>query len=179
MKLTLKDVRISFPHLFEVNEKSSKFDATFIFSKDSAVKAQLEEAIEKAGSEKWGAKWGSTKKGLAASNKLVIHDGDVKADKYAGYEGNLYFNASNKVRPAVKDRQLNNIAESDGVIYAGCRVNAVVDVYALENAFGKFVSASLLGVQFVGHAEAFTSSSKAVDSDFEELTDGADAEDLV
>jgi hypothetical protein len=55
-------------------------------------------------------------------------------------------------------------------LYGGCYVNASIDVWVMDNSYGKKVLASLNAIQFVKDGEAFGSKSEAAD-DFEDLDD--------
>lgn len=178
MKFKFKNARLAFPDIFEPN-KDGKFAAAFIFEHGHPDLDGLREVIDQVGKEKWGAKWAQIKKELKAGDNLLIHDGDSKAS-YAGYEGNLFFNANNTVRPTVIDRDRTALVKSDGKPYSGCYVIAIIDVWAQDNQYGKKVNAQLQGVQFYKDGEAFAGGGIAADAaDFDEIEDGADADDLV
>ena len=177
MKHTFANARIAFPDIFEAN-KDDKFAAAFIFPTDHPGIAALKAVIEEVGKAKWGAKWAQIGKELKAGDNLLIHDGDSKAS-YVGYEGNLFFNANNTVRPTVVDRDRSPLVAADGKPYSGCYVNVIIDVWAQDNQYGKKVNAQLQGIQFVKDGEAFSGGGTSADaSDFEEIAEGADAEDL-
>lgn len=174
MKLKLASVRLAFPVLFQpksVNgEGDPAFSATFLMPPDHAAVAQLKAAIEEVGSAKWGAKWAAVKKEITGKDRTCLHDGDTKAD-YAGFEGNLFVSARNKSRPLVVDRDLTPLAEVDGRPYAGCYVNASVEVWAQDNNFGKRINATLRGVQFVKDGDAFSGGGAASEDEFDSLED--------
>ena len=72
------------------------------------------------------------------------------------------------------------LVAADGKPYSGCHVNVIIDVWAQDNQYGKKINAQLQGIQFLRDGEAFSGGGVAADqSDFEEITEGADAEDLV
>jgi hypothetical protein len=178
MKTTVNNVRIAFPDIFEPN-KDGKFAAGFILPTDHKGLAAVEAVCEEVGKAKWGAKWPQMKKQLAAADMGLIHNGDAKAT-YEGYEGNLFFNASNKVRPTVVNRDRSPLTAQDGVVYSGCFVNVIIDVWAQDNEYGKRINAQLQGVQFFKDGDAFSGGGTAADAgDFDEIADGADADDLV
>ncbi|MNP74169.1 hypothetical protein D3C76_1710040 [compost metagenome] len=55
----------------------------------------------------------------------------------------------------------------------------IVDIWAQDNSYGKRINAQLQGIQFVKDGEAFSGGGTSADaSDFEEIADGADADDL-
>ena len=59
MKVFLKKVRLSFPHLHEPNSYEggpAKFSASYIFPADHPAVKEVNAAIVKVAQEKWGAK---------------------------------------------------------------------------------------------------------------------------
>lgn len=181
MKHTFNDAYISFPNIFTAkanDEGKEQFSAAFLFAPDHKGIPALEAVIEEVGKAKWGAKWPTIKKEMSAGGKLLVHNGDSKAS-LAGYEGRLFFNAYNTVRPTVVDRDRTPLTAADGKPYSGSRVNVIIDVWAQDNKFGKRINAQLQGVQFFKDSEAFSGGGTSADAtDFEEIADGADADDL-
>lgn len=180
MKISLKDVRLAFPALFEAKtvngEGAPAFSAAFILTPDHPSIKELQAAIEKVGEAKWGAKWPAVKKGMEAQDKTALHNGDSKAD-YEGYEGNFFVSARNKTRPVVIDRDKTPLVEADGKPYAGCYVNASIELWAQDNNYGKRINASLRGVQFLKDGEAFAGGGVASDDEFDDLSTEELAED--
>lgn len=180
MKLT--QVRLAFPVLFEAKtvngEGKPAFSAAFLIDPADPQVAAISAEIERVAKEKWGVKADALLKTLRATDKLALHDGDLKAN-YEGYAGNLYISARGKVRPMVLDRDgKTEITEEDGKIYAGCYVNAIIDFWAQDNNYGKRVNATLHKVQFFKDGDAFAGGSMS-NEEFEDLAEGADAEGLV
>lgn len=173
MKVTLQNVRLSFPHLFEPaqvqGQGDAKFSASFIIAKDHPALAELSKAIVAAATEKWGAKANEMLTQLKAAGKLPVRDGDGKAS-YAGYGGNLYLNASSKTRPLVINGDKSPLTAADGKMYSGCYVNAIVQMWAMDNQYGKRINASLMGVQFVKDGERLAGGETASADDFEAIT---------
>lgn len=182
MKIKLANVRLSFPHLFtaQANQDGgqAKFNAAFLIPKDAPVIKEIEKAMAEVAKEKWGAKADAVLKQLRASDKLALHDGDAKS-QYAGYEGCMFVNASNASRPLVLDRDKSVLTEEDGKPYSGCYVNATIEIWAQDNSYGKRINAGLGGVQFAKDGDRFGGGTSADESDFDELEDGAEADDLV
>lgn len=180
MKVKLNDVRLAFPQLFEAKtvngEGKPAFSASFLFPPDHPARKALDVAIEEVGKAKWAAKWPAIKKAMQAADKTCLHNGDTKAE-YDGYEGNLYVSARNQVRPLVIDRDKRELGIADGKPYAGCFVNASVELWAQDNNYGKRVNASLMGVQFFRDGDAFAGGGTADPEDFDDLAQGADAEE--
>ena len=81
------------------------------------------------------------------------------------------------VRPTVLDRDKTPLTENDGKPYAGCYVNAVVDIYAQKGDFPG-IRASVSGVQFHSDGEAFGGGRPASADEFDDVTEGADADDF-
>lgn len=182
MKIKLQNVRLSFPGLFRAEAfkpgDDPKFKATFLVPADSPQHKMVEDAILAAVTAKWGAKDAAK---IVASirnnpNKFCYQDGNTKS--YDGYEGMFALSAKNGVRPLVLDRDKSPLTEEDGRPYAGCYVNASLELFVYDNS-GKGVSCSLGGVQFNRDGDSFAGGKAADEGDFDELEDGADAADLV
>ena len=169
-KIKLNGVRISFPSLFRkavFNGEETKFEATFLVDKkEGAVKiAEINAAIKDL--------LKNDLKGVKLpQDKICVKDGDTI--EYAGYAGNISIKASSTKRPLVLDRDKSSLTEEDNRIYAGCRVNAVIELWAQNNNYGKRINANLLGVQFVKDDEPFADGVKASVDDFDVV--GEDAE---
>lgn len=170
-KILLKNVRLSFPSVFQravFDGQEGKYEATFLIPKsDTKLKAQLDAAIDEA------IKAAGIK---VASDKLCLKDGDES--DYDGYEGTWSLKAANARRPTVIDRDKSPIVEGDEKLYAGCYVNAVIDLWLQNNKFGKRVNANLYGVQFVKDGEAFGAGPINVFDDFQDLDGDGDEDDL-
>ncbi|RWA36743.1 DUF2815 family protein [Xylella fastidiosa] len=181
MKLTLKNVRLAFPVLFEpkkVNgEGEAAFSACFLIDPaDPQVKA-LNQAIDKMANDKWGVKAAGQLKQMRMGDRVALHDGDLKAS-YDGFAGHLYVSARNKARPLVVDRDRTPLTAQDGRPYAGCYVNANIELWAQDNNYGKRINASLGGVQFLRDGEAFAGGGVASVEDFEDLSAIAEVMDV-
>ena len=169
-KIKLKNVRLSFPSLFRkavFNGDETKFEATFLLNKEDHADtiAEIEAAIvAKIMTDLKGAK--------IKADKRCLKDGD-DAD-YDGYEGCMSFKASNSKRPLVIDRGRNPVSEDDNLFYAGCYVNATVELWAQNNQWGKRVNANLLGVQFAADGEPFGDGTVADVDDFDDVDDDDD-----
>jgi hypothetical protein len=174
MKVKVENVRLAFPNLFEAKsvngEGDPAYSANFLFPQTHPAHKAVMDGIDAAGAEKFGAKWGTIRKELIAKDKLCLHDGITKAD-YNGYAGNWFVSARNKARPTVVDRDRTPLTISDGRPYAGCYVNAIIEIWAQDNAFGKRVNASLRGVQFLTDGDAFAGSAPASEDEFDAVNE--------
>lgn len=182
MKIKLTGVRLAFPQLFEAatvnGEGKPAFSASFLLDPQDPQVKNIEAAIEQVAKDKWGAKAGDMLKTLRKADKTALHDGDLKS-QYSGFEGMLYISARSAVRPLVIDRDKSALTEADGKPYAGCYVNASVELWAQDNNYGKRINASLGGVQFFKDGDAFAGGGAASEDEFEDVSAGADAESLV
>lgn len=182
MKIKLANVRLAFPQLFEATtvngEGKPAFSATFLLDPTHPDIKALNAAIEQAAKDKWGAKADAILKAARAADKVCLHNGDSKAE-YAGFEGNFFVSARNATRPLVIDRDKSPLTQADGKPYAGCYVNASLDLWAQDNNYGKRVNASLSGVQFLKDGDAFAGGGAASADDFDDLAVGASEESLV
>jgi hypothetical protein len=171
MKIKLNNVRLSFPSVFrkaQFNGEETKYEATLLISKteqEELVK-QIKSAIsDKLKNDLKGAKLGA--------DKLCMKDGDEIG--YDGYDGHWSLKASNNKRPLVINKDKSPLTEDDNVIYSGCYINAIIELWAQNNAYGKRVNANLLAVQFAKDGEPFGDAgvSASVD-DFDDILDDDD-----
>lgn len=180
--IQLRNVRLAFPELWSAKQVNGEgdpaFSAVFLLPRDHPQIKEIQAAIEEVGKAKWKDQWPNVKKQLQASDKLVLHDGDTKA-QYAGYEGNWFINsrAQAEKRPLIIDRDKTPLIAADGRPYAGCYVNASIEIWAQSNGYGKRVNASLRAVQFVRDGESFGGGTPASADEFDNLADqGSDAD---
>lgn len=176
MKVHLKDVRLTFPAIFDPKQVNGqgdpKFSASFLFARNHPQVLEINKAVIAAAAAKWGEKAQAMLTQLKAADKLPVHDGDAKS-AYDGYAGNYFVNASNKVRPLVIDGNRAPLSAADGKPYSGCYVNAIVEFWAQDNQYGKRVNASLLGVQFLRDGERLAGGAVAAADDFEAIPETA------
>lgn len=164
-KIKLTNVRLSFPSIFQKasfqGEQGDKYEATFLIDKsDKKTKAKLDAAIAECIAEA---------KIKVPADKICLKDGDDL--DYDGYEGVWSLKASQKKRPTVINRDKSPLTEDDEVIYAGCYVNAIVDFWAQNNAYGKRINANLYGVQFAKDGNSFGQGAVDVTDDFDDIDD--------
>jgi hypothetical protein len=163
-KIQLKNVRLSFPSIFYrsvFNGQEGKFEATFLINKsDTETKKKIDEEIARVLAEA---------KIKVPSDKICLKDGDES--EYDGYEGHWSLKAASSKRPQIINRDKTPIVEDDGIIYAGCYVNAAIDFWVQNNSYGKRVNGNLYGIQFVKDGEPFGSGSVDVTDEFDDLDD--------
>ncbi len=182
-KVKLQNVRLAFSQIFEPKAFGEEgadpaYSCSFIFAKNHPAVRLINDAIEAVAKEKWQDQAKNILKQLRGADKICLHDGDLKPD-YDGFAGNFFVAARNKARPLVLDRDKSPLTAADGKPYAGCYVNAVVMIWAQANNFGKRVNATLSSIQFLKDGDAFTGVAPATPDDFEDLSSGADAGDVI
>jgi len=189
-KVILKSVRLSYPCLwvpkeYKVGDGRPRWSATFLIEPGSKNDMLVNRAIEVAAFETWTEK---AKKMLAScagqKAKHCYIDGDISPDPE--YEGLMALAAHRATKtkagknspPLVVDRMKNPLTEDDGLPYAGCYVNAVVDIYC-QTGENYGVRATFSAIQFDHHGEAFGTAPPSAD-DFEDLgADDDEEEDFV
>lgn len=191
-KIMLNNVRASFlvlgePEDYQSNKKF-RWSATALIPYDSPIVAQINAAMLAQAKEKW------EKKGQAAYEACISDPKatcliDGKRKDYDGYQGHWALTGHRYVkdgRPLVMDTDKSPIYKPDnnlyegkaGRVYSGCFINMQVEIWAQDNANGKGLRATLLGLQRVKDGDAFGGGSAPDTEAFGEITDGADAESL-
>jgi len=183
-RITLRNARLAFPTLFvpKANDNGVlNYGCALILGPDHPQLGAIKAAMDAAGAAKWGDKWPAQKKALVIQDRMALHDGDLKA-KYDGYEGNLFINANAKEseKPTVFDQARNPLTAASGKPYAGCYVNASVEFWPQKDhpLGGSRINAQLRGVQFLRDGDAFAAGRPADADDFEDVTEGVEADDF-
>ena len=182
MKLRLNNVRLSFCDLFVPVSKfdgDPKFSAMFILDpKSESGKTDLanfKKIVRQLEAEK-------LKGAELPVDKLPIQDGNG-ADgegKYSGWDNKVILSSANKRRPVIVGKARQPVAETDlsDVPQSGDFVNAIVDVWCMDNQFGQRIICSLEAVQYAKAGEKFSSNSVSVESDFDDLSDDKDVTEV-
>ena len=165
-KLHINNARLSFPSVWKrsvYNGVEGKFEATLLIPKDNAKTIKMLKSAIKAKVDDSGLK--------IPSSKFCMKDGDdiYEEKEYDGYQNTYAFKASNNTRPTIVNRDGSQLTEDDGKIYAGCVVNAIVELWVQNNNYGKRINANLLGLQFVKDGEPFGAGSLDVSNEFQVL----------
>lgn len=162
MQIILKDVRLAFPALFRpqsFGEGPSRYSATFIIEPNSETAKQVRDAVATVAKDRWADKAQAVLRKLAEDDAVCYKTKPYMnkyGEVYAGFEDRHWLRASNSIKPLVVDRNPKIVlSEADHKVYAGCYVNAKVDIWAQDNQYGLRVNASLLVVQFVRDGEPF------------------------
>jgi len=175
-KIKLKNVRLSFPSLYRkavFGGEETKFEGTFLLDKTTHADAikLIEASIKAINAERHKGK-------TLAADKVCLKDGDTI--EYDGYAGNMSIKASSPKRPLVIDTYSAPLTEDDGKTYAGCYVNAMVELWGQKNQYGERVNANLLAVQFAKDGTPFGDGVSASVDDFDEIViEDADMDDFI
>lgn len=174
LRIKLENVRLSYPNLFTAKgvkqpdgtTSKPKFTANFLLDKKThaATIAKLEKMIERAMLDKFGKK--------VNLKNVCLHDGNEQEEKDGYGDEVMYLVAKSDTRPAVVDQKVNPVTEEDGKIYAGCYVNATVEIFGYKHQLGgNGVSAQLRAVQFVRDGESFGAGRVDASEEFDEVKD--------
>lgn len=86
--------------------------------------------------------------------------------------------AQENAAPTIVDQARNTLSARSGKPYAGCYVNASLEFWAQDNAYGKRINCTLRGIQFLRDGDSFSAGRPADADEFEDATAGSDAEDF-
>jgi hypothetical protein len=165
-----------------------RWSATGLVPTGSALHKKLDMLIEQVAAERWEKKAASVLANIRSDPKASCFvDGNRK--DYEGYKDHWALTAhrnEDKGRPLVYDSDKSPIYKPDneiyegkgGRIYSGCYVNLNIEIWAQDNANGKAIRATLLGIQRVKDGDAFSGGTAPNPDSFEEITEGSDADDL-
>lgn len=175
MRMTLKNVRLAFPAIFEpqaFGEAEPAYSAKFIIPPDHPQVADIRKAVETVAREKWQDKAPGILKLLKDDKKVAWVEGPYYNKKtgelHNGFDGMFHVSArSAQTKPSVFDAA-NNPVTDRGMIYGGCFVDASIEFYAQDNKWGRRINCGLRGVRFAGHGDAFGGGAPATADDFGE-----------
>lgn len=164
MKIIIKDVRLSYPTLFQAREFKAgdgkpRWSAAFIIEPGSDNDNHIKAAIESEAKAIWGAKASAILKTvMGQSNKYCYNDGSTKANEE--YQGKMVLathRSAKLTRPLVIDRDKSPLTSDDSRPYGGCYVNAKVEIYC-QTGENTGVRASFSVIQFARDGEPFSAS---------------------
>lgn len=173
MNVTLNNVRLSFPALWEprkgpdANSKASYQAAFLLDKKDNAKDIEAVKAAIAAITKE-------TFKGKQPP-KIALRDGSEKPDVDGYGDGVMFINARSDRRPHVVGRKMEPLAPDDGIPYAGCYVNATIRLWGQDNQYGKRINAQLRAVQFVKKGDPFGEGDIDISKEFKPLDNEEDA----
>lgn len=158
MSLLVSNVQFIFGSLDKATKYNEGAKPTF-FGKflvtDEDTINTIKAAIEKTAQEKFNT----------VPKKLTGFIFEPDLDKYPEQDGSILFNAANKDKPNLFNRQGETIEAEDGKIYRGCFVNVRIGLFAWIHKGIKGISANLMGIQFFAKGTPLGNTASA--SDFE------------
>jgi hypothetical protein len=192
IEVRLKNVRLSFAWLFAPQPRKDddgkikgwSYGGSFLIPKDTAegkvTIAAVKDALRLARDSRWPPTDGVPKKFKA--DKMCLRDGDE--EDWDGYAGHMYVSASRPVKQQDSknpvalidsrkgaDGKFPRLTEASGKLYSGCYVNAILRIYGYDGSkhgYANRLNASLEGVQFLRHGDAFGAKPLDADSAFED-----------
>lgn len=168
----------SYPRLFKAEQYVSsgkpsgkpRFSCTFLVEPGSESFKAVNDAILAAARATWKDKGEAKLKGFRGnSNKYCFIDGDTKDDEHSAGKWVLTAHRNeDQGRPGVYDRDTSPLSEGDGKPYAGCFVNARVEIWA-QDGENAGIRCKLVSVQFVRDGQAFGGGRKPKAEDYEAI----------
>lgn len=191
-KIMLKGITMSFPALAEpeaFGDGEPAYQAKFAIAPGSEHQKLLDAAIEAEAAEAWKDKAASVLKMLEEDGKVAfvkkVYRSKKTGEPYQGFENAHYLSARNsKTRPSVFNQygeELTSKDEIERLAYSGAKVNASVEIWAMDNKWGRRVNCSLRGIMLTGEGENFGGGARPASADeFAGLAKAkADAEDIL
>jgi hypothetical protein len=181
-RVMLNNVRLAFPVLDEPEQFQGsgkpRYSAVLLVEPGSENDKKIDAALRTAAGEQWGeANIEAALKSIKATNKCAYRDGGTK--EYDGFEGMMALSAHAQAGapPSLLDGRKKHLPRNTGMIYAGCYVNASVEIWTLDKkkGYGNQLNCQLRGVQFSKDGDAFTAARPA-DSDEFNVVEGAAAD---
>lgn len=183
-ELILKNCRLSFPNLYTPRtgpngEGDPRYSAMLILDPDNPSVAALLAAAKAVAIEKWGDQGEKVLAALKQQKGLCFGKGEDRLNKDGDVPeelvGKVWVNTGRpqkKGPPLVIDRDpAVRVSEESGRVYAGCYVNAKVQVWPLDMpGVQRRIVATLDTIQFAGDGDAFAGGRAPDASGFEDLS---------
>ena len=192
--ITLKNVRLAFADVFTAvqfqGQGEPRYSAVLLIEPGSENDNLVQETINHVAKEKFKGRAGMLlKQWDGNTGKLCYTDGNLKdPEKYNGFQDKmaLAINRPKKAGPISLIGPRKNPAtgvfdqlEDDGTLYAGCYVNAKVDIWAQDGTYPG-IRGTAVCLQFADDGESFGGTVKASAEGMDELdVDMDDDEDFM
>jgi hypothetical protein len=162
-KMTLKNVRFSFPEVFVPKQfkDSLSFSCGFLIPNEDPQVIAVQAAMLEAANKLWPGKGTQKIRTFTGATQNCLTDGNLKESDITA--GHMVLKANRKPKagkPMVVDRgkdangQWIHLTEADGKIYSGVFGNATVEFWA-QAGENPGIRCTLINVQFYKHAPAF------------------------
>lgn len=128
MRVITGKVRVNYPNLFIPvkleEDQEAKYSVTILIPKtDITTLEALQSSIYKSKLQLF-EKYNN----IPDNIKTPLRDGDIEKPDNEAYKGHYFINATNKFKPGIVDRALNNIKDHNE-IYPGCYIRASLNFY--------------------------------------------------
>lgn len=182
VKVKLSNVRIAFCQSLRKagdyqGNKKFRHSATFLIEPGSANDKAINAAITSSATDALGKRTAAVLEGIKGNNmKYCYQKGDAK--EYDGFEGMMALAGHRKQdegRPLLIGRDTKLLSDDCGKPYAGCKVNATVEIYYQDGTHNG-VRCGLLTIQFFEDGDSFSGAGRGSADEFEDLGDGAAAD---
>lgn len=154
-----------------------KYSVSFIFDKNGEAHQLVRSTLQEVAERKWPGKGQQMLRMLSAAKNICLRDGNAKANQQ-GFEGRVFISASADNQPGVFHRikdpatgKAKILRLEDGIITSGCWVLADVQIWAMDNQWGKKLNATLRGAQYYGEGEHWAAGAPPADADEYEALD--------
>lgn len=155
---------------------SKSFCTHLILPPDHPAIAKVKAAQRVAAIGMWKDQAEAMLVALAGQDRLCLHSGNISKPGQDGYKDNFYVSASSKKRFTIVDCDRRPLTEADGRPYSGCFANAIIQVWAQNNSYGKRINAQIAGVQFTRNGDSFGGGRVAAPEEFANVSaEGADS----
>jgi hypothetical protein len=143
---------------FVGDDGKKNYSAHIIMPKKDKQIAVIEASMLAAAVDEWGAKGEAQFKQLTAAGRTCLKDGATKSQSEGdAYDGNLFISANSTVQPpalvTVAGVNVQTDEDHEYAVYSGCVACAQINIWAMDNKWGKRICATLLGLQFIRHEE--------------------------
>ena len=184
-RFLLKNVRLSFPYLFEPDEqeddngnKKKSYRVTLLLPK--ATHKPVAQKLARLIADMCEEEYGNAK---LPSDKKFLRDGDES--DVEDHHGHWTVTVRETRKPILVDRDRQPTEEDDELLYSGAWANVVIRPWAQngksmkkKNKYGKRVNAGFDIVQFVDHDDNLAGNARPdVDEVLDELDDDFDDDD--
>lgn len=184
MRVILSNVVLRFADLYvaKVPKNSAnptdrpRYTASFLIEPGSENDTRLNDAITAVAVEKWAGNAKAKLKSFQGQKTQYCYREPEGTDERS--EGMLFLSsarASTQGAPRVVNRQKQDVLTDVGLVYPGCTVNAIVDIWA-QSEGNSGIRCALQVVQFIKDGEAFSGDTLTTEG-LPSLSEGLDEED--
>lgn len=193
IKIILNDsiehpVRFSYLYCFEpyigkpdpqTGKVSKSYCSHFLMAPNHPDVKKVNDAIIAVAKAQWPKDYVDQIKSFRAKDKICLRKGEDHKPGEEAYKGVLSLSGNNKNRfTVVETRGEKNIplSAADGKPYSGSYGNAIIEIWAMQNDWGRRINCGIQGIQFTRHGAAFGGGKIASVDEFGLVTTDMDGE---